>query len=441
MATYRYIETHRNQMMVSSTREDPSLKMTDYFFLVSLFLLVAWAIDPIRLGFDNNTVLKRFPSVLLGLNMAFIALGAFLFYSRRTYLPFKSVVYELRFLMLFSMMVTAGSLYAKFRAGIDETFLTMGLYVWMAPLTCWYVLNSSNPMRLTRAILYVFLFWALVAAVLQFVFFMRLEAFHNREHLVLPLLGAALYYLPWKSTKIVAILLLPALAIATAKNTSYILTLFCLTYLLAISLYRRLAFQRDGVVRAAMVLTGVLGVVAAVGLAGVAYVAFEKYMPSGNPEYRLHTYGVAFDKFKGSPIWGSLFTKSAVEFFGLYSVGVATQNLPTHSDPLDILAGGGAIAFGLWGWGLLKQLWPAFKTVALQQDALTWREELPHHCFLLMSVTAIFVCLFNPIYNIPNLAAANWMVFGMVVALTRLNSAKVAAAAGQAKVSKKKRTF
>lgn len=428
MASYHYSETHRNRLMVSKAEEETSLKMTDYFFLASLFLLVFWALDPAQNGFDNNPILKRFPSVLLGLNMAFVALGVFLFYNARRYITFKSVVLEMRYLMMFSVLVVAGSLYAKYRSGIDETFLTFGLYVWVAPLTYWYVINSSNPMRLVRAILYVFIFWALVATTLQFVFFMKVEAFHNREHLVVPLVGAMLYYLPWKATKWLALLALPTLAIATNKNTSFILTLFSLTYLLGISLYRRLAFQRDGVVRAAMILMGVLGALGAVGVSAVLYVVFEKYMPTGNPEYRLHMYGVAWDKFMSSPIWGNLFTRSAVEYFGKYDVLVATQNLPTHSDPLDILANGGLLAFGLWFSGLLKQLWPSFKVVVNQQGILAWKDELPHHCFLLMSVAGLFVCMFNPIHNIPNLAAANWMAFGMAAVLARLNGDKVKAA-------------
>ena len=121
-----------------------------------------------------------------------------------------------------------------------------------------------------------------------------------------------------------------------------------------------------------------------------------------------------------SPIWGTLFAESAVVFFGKFDVATSTQYLPTHSDPLDIMAHGGLIALTLWLMAIVPVLWRAFKMASLYGSQLAWSDEWVHQSFLLMAFTALLVCLFNPIYNVPNLATANWMVLGCVLTSTKV---------------------
>lgn len=420
MTTYRDI--HKNRMMVSSVGGDPTLQMTDYFFLVSLFILMFWALDPFRVGLDNIGFIKRIPSVFIVMNLAFIVVSRLMFVKRSEYVSVQTVVKDCKWLILFAMMVIAGSAYARFVSKIEETFLTMGTYTMFAPVIYWYVSNSAAPRRLLRAIAYMMVFWSLVATGLQFGFFRRLEAFHAREHLVLPILGVFFYCLPWRYGKLMAMLLLPAVAVAASKNTAFLLALVSLGYLLGLSLWERIAHQRDAVVRFTTVF-GVIVMSAVVlgGVAGLRY-KFKDELPTGNPEYRMVTYRMAWGRFVSSPVWGVGFSQAAVKEFDQFTVATGTQNLPTHSDPLDMLANGGLLGFGFWFAGVMPVLWRAFRRVSLRAKELVWQDRLVHHGFLMMSACGMLVCIFNPIFNLPSLAMATWMQFGCLLASYRLCS-------------------
>jgi O-Antigen ligase len=417
----------RQVLMTAQVKEPESLEMTDYFFLFGLFLLLWWAIDPLMLQLDAIPGVKRFPSLILGMNLAFIVVGRALFSNHRKTTPFVSIVLENRWLMLFSAFVVLGSLYAKFKNGIDETFLTMGLYVWVAPIVHWYTINSRAPWKLLRAILSMYVLVALVALCIQFYFFRKIEIFHNREHLVIPIIGVVLYYLPGRWPKLLAVLMVALATVAVSKITAFIVAVIALTYLLGLSLYRRLDRQKDTLARFVSISGFVVAVGFVIACCVAAYYTLDVRMPSGNTVYRLHTYEMAWDKFVHSPIWGHAFTKSAVVKFDLYVVYSATQNLPTHSDPLDILAGGGLIAFGLWVTALFTKIKVALLEVGVAVRPVDWRHELVHQAFLMAALTATIVCAFNPIYNIPNLASANWLAFGCMLTTTVLAKRQMAA--------------
>jgi len=410
----------RQVLMTTTVREPESLEMTDYFFLFGLFLLLWWAIDPFMVQLDAIPGVKRFPSLILGMNLAFIMVGRALFSNHRRTISFASIVKDNRWLMLFSAFVVLGSLYAKFKNGIDETFLTMGLYVWVVPIVHWYTVNSRAPWKLLRAILGMYVLVAFIALCIQFYFFRKFEIFHNREHLVIPVIGVVLYYLPGRWSKLLAVLVVALATVAVSKITAFIVAVISLTYLLGLSLYRRLDRQKDTLARFVSISGFVLAVGFVIACCVVAYYTLDVRMPSGNTVYRLHTYEIAWDKFVNSPIWGQAFTKSAVVKFDLYVVHSATQNLPTHSDPLDILAGGGLLAFGLWVTGLFTKIKVALLDVGVTVRPTDWRDELVHQAFLMAALTATIVCAFNPIYNIPNLASANWLAFGCMLTSTAL---------------------
>jgi O-antigen ligase len=427
----KYQNTQRNKMMVSALPSAPSLEMTDYFFLSSIFLVLFWAVDPFRLSLDMVGGIKRMPTILLVMNLAFIALGRSLFNFQHKSGAFTRVVMDNKSLLAFSSLIIAGSLYAKYRSGIEETFLTMGMYIWMAPIAHWYTLNSRAPERLLRNILGLYVFWALVAAATQFVYFRKFEVFHNREHLVLPTLAAVCYFLPWKFSRIVAVAFVLGLAVAASKITGFILAIVILGYLMGLSLYKRVREQRDSLAKMIALIAAICVAVFTVATAIAAYRYFDRYMPSGNPEYRLYTYQLAFSKFKASPIWGVFFTKASVQLFDQFTVSAGTQTLPTHSDPLDILANGGLIAAALWLGGILPRLKSAFFDVCVSGRELNWLDELVHQAFFLIVLLAVVVCMFNPIHNIPNLATANWLAFGCMLTSTALCKKKLAARAAR----------
>lgn len=421
-----YREIHRHQLMSSTVRQTTELQMTDYFFLTSFFLLLFWALDPFRVALDSIPVIKRVPSVMLMTNFVFIVVARLLFRDKSRHVSAWAIVKDTRWLCAFALMVVTGSVYARFVAHIEETFLTFGTYVLMAPLMYWYVVNSAAPMKLLRAVAYLILGWGLVAATVQFMEFRKLEAFHAREHLVLPILAMFLFGLPVRWGIWVGALLVSATAVAAAKNTAYMVALLSLGYMFGLMLWFRLSKERDGFVRF-MSWAGVVVLVAVLGLVlGAVYWKFKDALPTGNPEYRLHTYQQAWEKFLASPVWGVGFTQAAVALFDQFEVAAATQNLPTHSDPLDMLANGGVMGLGLWLMGILPVFWVGLSRVSVRCRELPWRDALVAHAFWVMSVAGVLVCVFNPIYNLPNLAMATWMQFGCLLASNRLCLQKLA---------------
>jgi hypothetical protein len=416
---------HTNVLMTSETQVTPTLEMTDYFFLFTLFLILGWSMDPMQFSLDNITGIKRVPTVFLAMNLAFIVVGRALFFNKRVVLPFWDIIKENRWLMIFASVVVLGSAYARLKAGIEESFLTLGLFIFLVPIAKWYIINSQAPWKLLKSILGVYMFWAFTSLIVQFVFFRKFEVFHSREHMVLPMVAGLLYYSPIKLIRVMGVLIVVAGAIAVSKITAFIVGTITLTYMFALSLYPKIRFQRDSLMRTFSVVAFVLGVSVAVAGSYVAYKKAGDSAPSGNVGFREHTYAIAWGKFKSSPIWGSGFTKQAVVKFDLFTVAAQTQTLPTHSDPLDILAAGGLLAAALWLGGIVPKIKSALSDVSFHADQIAWQELIVHQCFLILVFTGLIVSAFNPIFNIPNTASVYWLAFGCMLSTTQLCKVKV----------------
>lgn len=414
-----------NVLMTSETKVTPALEMTDYFFLFTLFLMMAWSMDPLMWGLDNIGGVKRVPTIFLIMNLAFIVVGRALFFNKRVVQPFWDVVKENRWLVIFASVVVLGSGYARFKVGIEETFLTLGLFMFLVPISKWYIINSQAPWKLLKAILGIYMFWAFTALIIQFIFFRKFEVFHSREHMVLPMVAGLLYYSPVLAVRVLGVLAVVVGAIAVSKITAFIVGIITLTYMFGLSLYPKIRFQRDALMRTFSVVAFVMGVSIAVVGAFTAYKLAGDAAPSGNVGFRAHTYAIAFDKFKASPIWGVAFTKQAVVKFDLFTVASETQTLPTHSDLLDILAAGGLLSALLWLGGVVPKIRSALSDVSFHAHQLEWRELIVHQCFLILIFTGLVVSAFNPIFNIPNTASVFWLAFGCMLSTTQLCKAKV----------------
>jgi O-antigen ligase len=152
-------------------------------------------------------------------------------------------------------------------------------------------------------------------------------------------------------------------------------------------------------------------------LVAVVYAYRDYVLPSGNPEYRLRTYAIAWDKFLQSPVWGQAFLKAASEEFTAYQVGVATQVLPSHSDLLDILANGGMIGSLLWFGGVAGVAVLAYrKILAPVKQGHRWSSFA--HTLALCSLGAILVYAFNPVLTaVPPVAYFVWLNLGLLAGL------------------------
>ncbi|MDP1523622.1 O-antigen ligase [Methylotenera sp.] len=401
------------------------LMMTDYFFLFGIWLAIYWAIDPFDWRLDyRGAGIKHFP--IIAITPAFILafVGGVLFKNK----PYINMVKEssgnkkLSFIIwVFAIFVTIGSLYARFASGIENSFLALGLYAMTAPLMAWFVRGSANPVKLIKGIIFIYLFWALISISMQFVKYGSMAVFHSREHLALA--GVAILYFLAKSklAKLAVVFFIAIAAFAGHKNTAYMIALLLFLFFFIVGGIGYAKTIKDGFVRWMFWIRVALVSTISSTVIGLVYLYVKSTLPTGNPEYRLHTYEIAWNKFLSSPIWGNGYTRAATEKFELFTVATSTQVLPTHSDPLDILANGGLIGFLLWAsvFALLIRRW---YLLSLNPEKQLDASLVPYlHALFCLTFSGVVVCAFNPILNSPNNAWAFWAPVGVLIAALRVS--------------------
>ena len=401
------------------------LLWTDWWFLLALAISLAVAVDPLGWRLAGHTVIKHL-ALLLGVPAAVLALALRAATphapqpprGRRKPRPGPvlaplSVAWPLA---LFALLAAGGSAYARLQLGVVNTFLVYGLYALLMFLAAAMVLQCRSPLSLLRAWFGVLLAAGLVMSAMLIVYSRDRQVYHEQIFLVIPL--AALVFaakIPFPARWAGAAFFL-SMAWFSHKWTSYIVGSLAAFYLAAFLWLPRIR-ARDALGRlvagywAGAVLIG--GVVAALAY---ALGRSQSGDPTGNLEYRLHTYGEAWQRFLASPLWGNGFTNEATEKFTLYSIGVAGNVLPTHSDVLDVLSNGGLLAAVLAAAGLIAIARLAWRRL-LHPGALA-RPEAPYaHALALMSLAALAVCAFNPILLQPPMAALAWSNLGLLLGL------------------------
>lgn len=396
------------------------LVMTDYWFLFGMWLVVFWAIDPLGWKIDFIPIIKHFPVFVIAPAFVLAAFGRRLFPWENSSVYGKEMILNISFLVVaFSVFVTTGSLIARFLNNIENSFLTMGLFILMVPLTAWFIRGSVNPDSLIKKLVLIYIFWALVSVVLQAVNFGEREVFHAREHLVISALIFFYLIAEGKIGKFIALVLLVFSAIIARKNSAYLTVLLLLSFVFFVWAIQRSLQIRDSMLRSMFWVKIIL--LGMCGMAGVAFAYFNRgaTSPTGNPEYRLHTYELAWNKFMASPLWGTAFTGAATEKFEKFSVAVSTQVLPTHSDPLDILAHGGLIGFVLWA-GIFVLLFKCWYLLIIKSDQYIKNDLMPYlNTIFYMVFSGVLVCMFNPVLNTPNLAWSFWALVGALLAILK----------------------
>jgi O-antigen ligase len=206
-----------------------------------------------------------------------------------------------------------------------------------------------------------------------------------------------------------------AMAWFSHKYTSYRVAALCAAYLVAFVWLPRL--PRSGPLgRATAAYWGLLALLAAGAVAAAFALRGGEGGPTGNPEFRLHTYGAAWQRFLDSPLWGSGFAREATEKFTLYDIGIARNMLPTHSDQLDLLANGGLAGYGLFAAGVLMIAVRAWRRL-LRPAHIARPEARYGHALALLSLAALLTSCFNPILLQPPMAALAWSNLGMLLGL------------------------
>lgn len=404
------------------------LVMTDYLFLIGIWLAIFWAVDPFDWRLDyRGAGVKHFPIIAISPAFILAFVGSIIFKSKISGSHGRAVIYNKKLIIiivLFAAYVSIGSFYARFSSAIVNGFLTLGLYTMTAPLMVWFVGKSINPSKLIKTILWIYLFWALMAVLMQMIHFRGEAIFHAREHLVLAGLSLLYFLSKSKIAKLAVVLLIAFTAFAGHKNTAYMVALILFLFFFIVGGIGYAKTIKDGFVRWMFWIRAALIAAISSIVVGLVYFYVKSTLPTGNPEYRLHTYEIAWNKFLSSPIWGNGYTLAATEQFDLFTVAAGTQILPTHSDPLDIIANGGLIGFLLWAsvFVLLIRRW---FLLSLNPEKQPDASLVPYlHALFCLVFTGVVVCAFNPILNSPNNAWAFWAPVGILIAALAPSSSK-----------------
>lgn len=394
------------------------LVFSDLLYAGIVTMVVYWALDPFARNLYSHPLVRWFPMIMA---LPVFALG---WIGRRvnhlTPSPERTRLLLSLFwpLLAFSLMVLAGSLYGRFAKSVGETFLNMGLFGLVGGmLTSWWLLSSNAPYALLRSLTLAHLLWALVSVASAVLLFRKEELYHSLEFLVLPVLMLPFLWSRswlWRALS----LGLPILAaVALNKLTAYLILLVVFSVVGLDLTLAKMARARNSLQRFSIAYGAALTALLAIGSTVVVYFATKSALPTGNLEYRLHTYQRAFSRFIESPLWGRWFAESAVDKFNLFTVQSATQNLPTHSDWLDILANGGAIAMLLFAIGFARLLWIAARALL---DPNRWADRAWLRPYVLVHFMAILsglvTCALNPVLNNTNRSWAFWINVGILVA-------------------------
>jgi hypothetical protein len=398
------------------TAARPGLLWSEYAYLLAVAAAAIVMVDPLERGLAANPVMKHLalmialPSVLLTL------------IGRRLGAPMQKTRYAAESLraawplFVLAVLIVGGSVHTRFIADIQNTFLNVGLYMTVTFCAAAMVMQTAAPEALLRAYFRILLVAAIVMGVLLIVNFRVRQVYHEQVFLVIPM--AALFFTAAGLNRVVRWLgcaFFLSMAWFSVKYTSYLIGALTVIYLaLAVALPRlasRPALHRVTAIYWSCVFM-LLGaaILASFALRGTVD------LPTGNPEYRLHTYAAAWERFTASPLWGTLFAAEAVDKFTPYAIGIAGGMLPTHSDVLDLLANGGIVAGVLWALGVAYVAQIAF-TSLLHQRNLDHPWAPYGHTLALMSLAGVLTYAFNPILLQPSLAFLLWSNLGTLLGL------------------------
>jgi O-antigen ligase len=414
-------------MAPGNAREIPSghagggLLWSEYWYLAATVIAAAVAVDPLSWGLASDPLIKHLALAVSLPALALTLAGSSLSSRSRQAVPLAALTALLWPLLALAALALGGSLHARAIQDIQNSFLNVGLYMLTAYFAAVMVLRSGAPEALARAHLRILLAAAAVMAVYLIDNFRVRQVYHEQIFLVIPM--AVLFFAGSMPALVrwTGCLFFLAMAWVSAKYTSYLIGAATAAYLLLAVVVPRMA-SRPGLRR--MMLVYWIFVLAGAAALGVVMLGLRGTfdLPTGNVEYRMHTYTAAWERFLDSPLWGTLFAVEAVQKFTLYSIGISRNLLATHSDVLDLLANGGLLGIGLWLYALARIARAAHANL-LRPEFLD-REWAPHaHTLAVVSLAGIITYAFNPIMLQPALAYLMWTSLGMLAGLAlRMNA-------------------
>jgi hypothetical protein len=394
-------------------RADAGLLWTEYWFLLAVAVAAVVTVDPLEWRLGSDTIVKHLalavalPAIIL----TFVGFG--LSAAGRGSAGPALLGRVLWPLLLLATLVLGGSLHARFVQGIQESFLNVGLYMLLTYGAAAIVLRSAAPEALLRAYFRILLAAAAVMGAYLVANYGVRQVYHEQIFLVIPL--AVLFYAQRGLMRWAGCAFFLAMAWLSQKYTSYLIGALSVAYIALVIAVPRVT-PRPGARRAALVYwLLVLGGAAAALFAWLGSRGALD-LPTGNVDYRMQTYGLAWERFLDSPLWGTLFATEAVEKFTLYSIRGSRNTLPSHSDVMDLLANGGILAVALWVYALgrIARVVGA-NLLGPQQLDRSWAPYA--HTLAVMSAAGVVTYAFNPILLQPPMAFLLWTNLGMLAGM------------------------
>jgi O-antigen ligase len=411
--------------------------MTELLMLFVTAIAALLLVDPFFGGAFVQSSFAKTIILSLGIGAtAFHLLGRAVIAPERLGSAFRGMLRDWWPLLILSLWITVGASYARYADNIKESFLGLGLGMTFLPLLATSVASSDRPLLLLKGLLAIYV---LVCVAMLGTLATTDRFLHESIFLAVPL-GA--YLLTARKPSVWQLFLglsLIGLCALSAKNTTFIMIAVTLGICAAIGLNRTLIHRTGLVATISLCASGLLFALLAAALY-LIWSNYKSFLPSGNVEYRVEMYGIAWRRFLDSPILGSGFTVSSVNYFGLYQTGLATQYLPTHSDILDLMAQGGLVATVLWlacvrrilliGWSAVRLL----ATPPIDVDLRPWRFLL---VTALVQLNAIITYALNPPLIIPVYGFWIWGGAGVMWALHRHLTRPVNSPVARAATSRK----
>ena len=388
---------------------------TGYWYLLAAVIAAVIVVGPPEWELVASTLLKH-----LALMVALPAVALTIMGSKFS-TPLERTGHMARLigvlwpLLALALLILGGSLHARFLQDIQNTFLNVGLYMLMTLGAAAMVMYSEDPEALVRGYFRVLLAAAAVMSVYLIANFGVRQVYHEQIFLVVPLAVLFFARVTGGAARWVGCAFFLAMSVMSQKYTSYLIGALTATYLAFVVVFPRLA-PHSRLQRVMLIYwCCLLGVVCA-AVMGYLAVRGAIDMPSGNVDYRMHTYLNGWERFTESPWWGTLFAVEAVEKFTPFTVGVARNMLPTHSDVIDLLANGGVLAIALWLYGLARIVHVA--RANLLRPRFLGHPWAPYgHALAVMSLAGVAAYAFNPILLQPSMAYLLWTNLGLLVGL------------------------
>ncbi len=393
-----------------------SLQWSEYLFVAAVVIAEFLVVDPMGWHVNRVTALKHLPLAVAVWAVLLTVAGRKLQVQQSRPGALHRALQGAWPLAVLAVFVSLGSLYARLMLGDQATFLNIGVYMSMVVLGAVMFIESSNPHALLRWYMGTLVAGATIMGAYIVRYYGITQVYHEQIFLVIPL---AIWFVSAHKNRLLAwfgALVMLSLGFFSAKNTSYLVALLIGAYIVLHQGIPRLRRMSPAARSFSYYLMLVLAVTV---IAVVAYIFLhrEELLPSGNVEYRSHTYELAWQRFLDSPLWGTGFAAVSVKKFSLYSINIAGGMLPTHSDVMDLLANGGLLAVTLWATGILMIVYRTRGWLAARDDGEhPWAAYA--HTLLGLSAAATVTYSFNPVLLDPGMAFLLWSSLGLLVGMS-----------------------